>query len=56
MMELMITCTGAWQETIQDLSTIIRLGLTPILFVINNKGYTVERKPELLTSVCGADL
>lgn len=34
---------GSYQETIQDLSTIIRLGLKPILFVLNNKGYTIER-------------
>lgn len=38
-MLLIKSCTGegSAQETIQDISTIIRLGLTPILFVLNNK-------------------
>jgi len=40
---VLFTGEGSAQETIQDVSTIIRLGLTPILFILNNKGYTIER-------------
>lgn len=31
------------QLTVQELSPMIRHGLTPILFVINNAGYTIEK-------------
>ncbi|KAJ6127370.1 hypothetical protein N7523_002982, partial [Penicillium sp. IBT 18751x] len=34
---------GSFQFTCQELSTIIRHKLAPIIFVICNKGYTVER-------------
>lgn len=34
---------GAFQMTGFELSTIARLGLNPIVFVMNNKGYTTER-------------
>jgi indolepyruvate decarboxylase len=34
---------GAFQMTSQELSTIARHGLNPIIFVMNNKGYTTER-------------
>jgi TPP-dependent 2-oxoacid decarboxylase len=34
---------GAFQMTGQEISTIIRHGLNPIVFLINNDGYTVER-------------
>jgi TPP-dependent 2-oxoacid decarboxylase len=34
---------GAFQVTCQDLSTIIRNGLKPVVFLINNDGYTIER-------------
>jgi len=34
---------GAFQMTGQELSTVARLGLNPIVFVLNNKGYTTER-------------
>jgi TPP-dependent 2-oxoacid decarboxylase len=34
---------GAFQMTCQELSTIIRYGLNPIIFLMNNDGYTVER-------------
>jgi indolepyruvate decarboxylase len=34
---------GAFQMTGQELSTIVRHGLNPIVFVLNNKGYTTER-------------
>ena len=34
---------GAFQMTGQELSTVVRCGLNPIVFVMNNKGYTTER-------------
>ncbi|GAA2249231.1 thiamine pyrophosphate-binding protein [Herbiconiux moechotypicola] len=35
---------GAAQLTVQELATILHRGLTPVVFVLNNDGYTVERK------------
>lgn len=34
---------GSLQLTVQELSTIARLQLTPTIFLINNNGYTIER-------------
>lgn len=34
---------GAFQVTCQDLSTMIRNHLKPIIFLMNNDGYTIER-------------
>lgn len=34
---------GAFQMTGMELSTIARYGMNPIIFVLNNKGYTTER-------------
>jgi pyruvate decarboxylase len=34
---------GSIQLTVQEISTMIRLGLKPIIFVLNNEGYTIER-------------
>ena len=34
---------GAFQMTCQDLSTIIRNDLKPVIFLLNNDGYTIER-------------
>jgi pyruvate decarboxylase len=34
---------GSLQLTVQELSTMIRHGLKPIIFVLNNRGYTIER-------------
>lgn len=34
---------GSLQLTVQELSTMIRQDIKPIIFVINNDGYTVER-------------
>jgi pyruvate decarboxylase len=33
---------GSFQLTAQEISTIIRYGLNPIIFVLNNGGYTIE--------------
>ncbi|TGZ85020.1 pyruvate decarboxylase [Ascodesmis nigricans] len=34
---------GSLQLTVQEIATMIRHGLKPIIFVINNNGYTIER-------------
>lgn len=34
---------GAFQMTAQELSSLIRYGQAPIIFLMNNRGYTVER-------------
>ncbi len=34
---------GSFQFTCQELSTLIKQGLTPTIFLINNFGYTIER-------------
>jgi indolepyruvate decarboxylase len=34
---------GAFQMTCQEVSTLIRQGLNPVIFVINNDGYQIER-------------
>ncbi|MEU8242022.1 thiamine pyrophosphate-binding protein [Actinoplanes missouriensis] len=34
---------GAAQMTIQELSTIVAAGLRPIILLLNNRGYTIER-------------
>ncbi|KAJ3738731.1 pyruvate decarboxylase [Lentinula detonsa] len=34
---------GSIQLTVQELSTMLREGLKPIVFVLNNSGYTIER-------------
>jgi indolepyruvate decarboxylase len=41
--QLLFIGDGAFQMTAQELSTILRRGLKPIIFLINNNGYTVER-------------
>jgi pyruvate decarboxylase len=33
---------GSFQLTAQEVSTMIRYGLDPIIFLINNRGYTIE--------------
>ena len=34
---------GSFQETAQELSTMLRHDLKPVIFLINNGGYTIER-------------
>ncbi|KAL1707971.1 thiamine diphosphate-binding protein [Schizophyllum commune] len=34
---------GSIQLTVQELSPMLRSGLAPIIFLLNNKGYTIER-------------
>jgi branched-chain-2-oxoacid decarboxylase len=40
---ILIIGDGALQFTVQELSTLLRFGLNPIIFVLDNDGYTVER-------------
>lgn len=40
---LLFTGEGSLQMTAQELSTVMRHDLKPLIFVINNAGYTVER-------------
>jgi len=41
--QLLFIGDGAFQMTAQELSTILRRGFKPIVFLINNHGYTIER-------------
>lgn len=34
---------GSFQLTVQELSTMLNRGLKPIIFLLNNRGYTIER-------------
>ncbi|KAM6530189.1 Pyruvate decarboxylase 1 [Fusarium falciforme] len=40
---ILVVGDGSLQLTVQEVGTMIRLGLNPLLIVINNKGYTIER-------------
>ncbi|AIE79515.1 Pyruvate decarboxylase [Bacillus cereus] len=40
---ILIIGDGSFQLTVQELSTILRQNFNPIIFLINNNGYTVER-------------
>ena len=40
---ILFTGEGSLQMTVQELSTVMRHDLKPLIFVINNAGYTVER-------------
>lgn len=40
---VIFTGDGAFQMTAQEISTHIRCGLSPIIFVLNNDGYAIER-------------
>ncbi|AQW46990.1 thiamine pyrophosphate-dependent enzyme [Streptomyces violaceusniger] len=40
---------GSFQLTAQELSTVLRQGFTPVIILVNNDGYTVERR------ILGAD-
>jgi indolepyruvate decarboxylase len=41
--QLVFLGDGAFQMSVQELSTILRLNLKPIIFLLNNDGYTIER-------------
>jgi indolepyruvate decarboxylase len=41
--QLVFLGDGAFQVSVQELSTILRLNLKPVIFLLNNDGYTIER-------------
>jgi len=40
---ILFTGEGSLQLTVQEISTILRHNLKPFIFLINNRGYTIER-------------
>ncbi|CAN6628255.1 pyruvate decarboxylase isozyme 1 [Trichomonascus vanleenenianus] len=40
---LLVEGDGSAQMTIQELGTAVRQGLTPVVFLLNNSGYSIER-------------
>lgn len=40
---LLFTGDGSLQLTVQEISSMLENGCTPIIFVLNNKGYTIEK-------------
>jgi indolepyruvate decarboxylase len=40
---MLFTGEGSFQLTAQEISTVLRHGLKPFVFLINNHGYTIER-------------
>jgi len=40
---ILIEGDGSAQMTVQEISSFVHYGLTPIIFLLNNNGYTVER-------------
>jgi pyruvate decarboxylase len=40
---LLLVGEGSLQMTVQEIGTYIRYGYTPLIFVINNNGYSIER-------------
>jgi len=40
---ILLVGDGSLQMTVQEIGTMIRMGLTPIIIVINNDGYSIER-------------
>jgi indolepyruvate decarboxylase len=40
---ILFTGDGSFQLTAQEISTILHHDLTPLIFLINNRGYTIER-------------
>lgn len=51
---ILFTGDGSFQLTAQEVSTMIRKGLKPILFIICNDGYTIERFIHGMEEVCSA--
>ncbi|KAK6344540.1 hypothetical protein TWF696_008174 [Orbilia brochopaga] len=41
---ILVVGDGSLQMTVQEISTYIRNGFTPTIFLINNDGYTIERE------------
>jgi len=47
---LLFTGEGSLQVTVQEISTMLDNGCRPILFILNNSGYTIEKYLNVLTS------
>lgn len=41
--QLLFIGDGSLQLTVQEISSMVRYGLKPIIFILNNYGYTIER-------------
>jgi TPP-dependent 2-oxoacid decarboxylase len=41
--QILLIGDGSFQLTVQELSTMLRQGLAPVIVLINNDGYTIER-------------
>jgi pyruvate decarboxylase len=40
---VLVTGDGSMALTVQEVGTMIRAGIAPVVFVVNNSGYTIER-------------
>lgn len=40
---ILLVGDGSLQMTVQEIGTMVRMGLTPIIILINNDGYSIER-------------
>ena len=49
---ILFTGDGSFQLTAQELSTMIRHDLQPIIFIICNQGFTIERFIHGMTATC----
>ena len=47
---LLFTGEGSLQVTVQEISTMLDYGCRPILFILNNSGYTIEKYLNVKTS------
>ena len=47
---LLFTGEGSLQVTVQEISTMLDNGCRPILFILNNSGYTIEKYLNVMTS------
>jgi indolepyruvate decarboxylase len=53
---ILITGEGSHQMTVQEISQFYRYGLKPIVFVLNNHGYLIERMLSKKLDYCYNDL
>ncbi len=40
---ILFTGEGSHQLTVQELANMFKFGIKPVIFVLNNSGYTIER-------------
>jgi indolepyruvate decarboxylase len=53
---ILITGDGSHQMTVQEISQFYRYGLKPIIFVLNNNGYLIERMLSNKLDYCYNDI